>query len=587
MSRPLHKAAPRSFAWWASWAAIVAAGLVLRVLETPQYIFAAGDDDELMVKMAQGFVHGHWSTPWSVTGTGTLAKSVGFPIFLAVSHFLPWSPLVTVYLVYLAGAGLAAWSWGRMSGSRAQATIVLAALAFDPVLFAGGNQRIYRDSCIDAVATLAVGLAFVAAAELQRRFASGTAARRRRRLPSVLWLLVLVPCGLTAGLVAITKPTWYWLLIAVAAAPAYPALVAVVGSKRRLVMAGRVALAAIVVGVSCFAVIEGTKYMNKRTYGVALVEDLSSGGLAAAWKAWASIEAGPPEKDNPITKAMRFAAYRASPTARLMEPFLESPSDPWRLMNCHDPHKACEGSGKFFEWDMQSAAVASGRVHSAVQFQAFFDAVADQIHRACDSGDLRCTSSPVLATGLPPLEDISLHAVAGDATHGVWQMLLSHYNFGPAPMKRPPVAVYELWTSVVPGIAPIGKVANSAAPAPLYSALRVVDDAYSVANLAGLVVLVLGPICLVLVYLRRRRPAFGADRAAALTSLVFLVSTFVAMGTLAVFNVAQSQTYINPLYWSDFATPAELFLVFGAFASWPLLPGALRRKRPPESTPAA
>jgi hypothetical protein len=92
---------------------------------------------------------------------------------------------------------------------------------------------------------------------------------------------------------------------------------------------------------------------------------------------------------------------------------------------------------------------------------------------------------------------------------------------------------------------------------------------------------------LVLVYLRRRRPAFGADRAAALTSLVFLVSTFVAMGTLAVFNVAQSQTYINPLYWSDFATPAELFLVFGAFASWPLLPGALRRKRPPESTPAA
>ena len=217
MSRPLHKAAPRSFAWWASWAAIVAAGLVLRVLETPQYIFAAGDDDELMVKMAQGFVHGHWSTPWSVTGTGTLAKSVGFPIFLAVSHFLPWSPLVTVYLVYLAGAGLAAWSWGRMSGSRAQATIVLAALAFDPVLFAGGNQRIYRDSCIDAVATLAVGLAFVAAAELQRRFASGTAARRRRRLPSVLWLLVLVPCGLTAGLVAITQPTWYWLLIAVAA----------------------------------------------------------------------------------------------------------------------------------------------------------------------------------------------------------------------------------------------------------------------------------------------------------------------------------------------------------------------------------
>ena len=151
------------------WAGIVAVGLLLKALQSPLYIFGADDDDELMVRMAQGFLRGHWSSTFSTTGAVTLTKPIGFPVFLAVVHFLPWSPLVSNYMLYLVGAGLVAWSWRRLSGSRAQATVVLAALAFNPILFATDSQQVYREVFIDAVATVAIGLSFVVAAEVMGR----------------------------------------------------------------------------------------------------------------------------------------------------------------------------------------------------------------------------------------------------------------------------------------------------------------------------------------------------------------------------------------------------------------------------------
>ena len=44
------------------------------------------------------------------------------------------------------------------------------------------------------------------------------------------------------------------------------------------------------------------------------------------------------------------------------------------------------------------------------------------------------------------------------------------------------------------------------------------------------------------------------------------------MVTLAVYAASLGGLgYTSYFYWTDFSTPAELFLVFGAFASWPVL----------------
>jgi len=219
-SAPTHR---RVWIWRGCWSAIVLVGLVIKVLQSPLYIFGSSADDELMVRMAQGFVRGHWSSSWSSTGIVTLVKSVGYPLFLAGVHFLPWSPVVSAYIVYVSGALLISSSWKKLSGSWPQSTVVLVLLAFNPILFTVETQRIYRDVFTCGVATLTIGLAFAIAARIVSRRvtadlsppvprADGPAHRRRvgsssvlgACLPYVLALLI----GLLVGVVAVTKPTW-------------------------------------------------------------------------------------------------------------------------------------------------------------------------------------------------------------------------------------------------------------------------------------------------------------------------------------------------------------------------------------------
>lgn len=574
------------WAWWAVWVALVLGGLALKSRLPVQYIFEAGYDDFLFVQMASGFLHGHWSSSFSVTGVSTLAKPAGYPIFLAAAHVLAWSPVLSAYAVGVAGACLAAFGWLRMSGSRIQATIVLAVLVFDPVLFSEQNQRVYRDGWIAALGTVVLGCAFALGGFVVRP-SRLSASRPGRVLPALgrgLPALLTVPLGLAAGWVAITKPTWYWLVPAAIAPIGGPVASHLAAAPHRLATAGRICLAAAVAAVSCAAVIEATVQMNRRAYGVALVEDFSAGGLARAWAAWASVEAGPPVRYDPVTKQMREAVYRVSPTAREMEPYLESPSSRWWVLNCHGRSR-CDGAGKYFEWDLRSAAAASGRVHDEVQLQAFFDSLADQIDSACAAGTLTCSSSPVLATGLPPLDHIPLGTVASDTGSGLWRMVLAHYQYATAPVSEPPQSLYATWASVVPGIPPRDRVAAPGDHPRLYQLCAAIDDLFSAGNLLSLALICGGILAPAVAWSRRRRRsrAGGTDAGStgaatasrqpsvghpAIVSLVLLVSVLIGVGTLAVFDAGQSPTYLNPMYWSDFSACLELCLVFGAFAGW-------------------
>jgi hypothetical protein len=533
------------------WAGIVAVGLLLKALQSPLYIFGADDDDELMVRMAQGFLRGHWSSTFSTTGAVTLTKPIGFPVFLAVVHFLPWSPLVSNYMLYLVGAGLVAWSWRRLSGSRAQATVVLAALAFNPILFATDSQQVYREVFIDAVATVAIGLSFVVAAEVMgRRPGAGrqpsqspvAASGRDRSNGSharIRWapFALAAVIGLAVGVVAVTKPTWQWLALAIAAPLVVPLVEGVRRSGNRPSAVLRVVLAVLLAVGGALGVVETTKAMNKRAYGVALVEDFSTGSVARAWKAWASVEAGPPRHDVAFTEPMRIAVYRISPTAAEMEPYFKSPSDLWKQVDCSSPAKICDESGNWFEWDLRSAAVATGRINSVRDLQDFFTTVANDIEHACTSGELRCTSSPVLATGLPPLNQISGATVASDTADGMARMLSGRLAMGPPIGPQPSLSEYRLWASVVPGMSSIQTVERGTSPTSSYSVLRVLDTLYEIGNLLLAAVLCLGPVLWAVRRLRRcPRGRERADLNAAGASGLFLVSAIVGMATLAVFE---------------------------------------------------
>ncbi|MGH9043352.1 MAG: hypothetical protein ACRDVP_00635 [Acidimicrobiales bacterium] len=575
------------------WIITVGAGLAIRCWQSPFYIFNSADDDGLMVEMAKGFLDGRWSSSWSTTGTSTMVKPVGFPLFLAGAHFLPWSPLISGYLLYLLGVILIVNSWRRLSRSRSQTSILLAALVLNPIFFANDSQRIYRDIFVNDIAALAVGLSFVIGTHFYLSAAAASATRARvegairsvpgrfqaRRL-AILGSALLM--GGFAGLIMVTKPTWQWVLPALLAPLALSTIMPVRRRAMRFVRVIRLTLVIIIGSVAAFGVIEVVKTMNDHTYGVNLVEDFSTGALARTWDVWASVEAGPARHYVPITRPMRMAVYKVSPAAAEMENYLEAPTDPWKTLNCRSMH-ICNESGSLFEWDLQSAAASTGRIHSVRNLQQFFTTVANQISSACASGKLHCTSSPVLATGLPPLSEIPLTSVASGTVGGIWAMLWNEVPIEPPPGAAPTAAQYRLWSSVLSGMASPGTVVRGNSPKIMYTVLRVIDGLYGVFDVALLVVLLLGLPAWILKTGRLRNQG-GVFVPAVTLSALFFLSTVLGVGTLAVFSAAQQPGYVLPLYWADFSLPAELFVLFGAFASWPMLrrPSGVARLLPRE-----
>ena len=363
------------------------------------------------------------------------------------------------------------------------------------------TSGLYRETFLDSLATVAIGLAFVVAAELKgrprevpgRRPHSAAAHRRppggygavRRCVPFALSLLL----GLTIGLAAITKPTYQWLVLAVAAPLAYPVVQRLRRDRLRWATLLKMALATVLVLSSALGVVETTKQMNQRTYHVNLVEDLSSGALARVWKLWASVEAGRPEKYVPITKAMRTAVYRVSPAAAVLEPTLESPTDGFKLADCYSPLKICNEAGNWFEWDLREAVYSTGGVRSVRGLQTYLNRMADDIARACADGRFRCTSSPVLATGLPPFDAIPKGAVVSYTARGLWQMAWDQLPIRQIASSPATKAQYALWSSVVPSMPSLESLRKGQGVPAEDGVLRVMVVLYGIFNMVLLATL--------------------------------------------------------------------------------------------------
>jgi hypothetical protein len=576
--------------WWVSWSVIVLAGLILKFLASTTYLFGSIYDDQLMVEMAHGFLQGHWSSSWATTGFATLVKPVGYPIFLASVHALPWSPVFSAYVLYVIGSALIAWGWFRIRRSRPQVTLILTMLVFNPIAFTVQNQRVYRDLFMMALSTLTLGVSLLLASLLHdwaggasnpedgehsdRRLASSTPKRW-----ALAYALVLA-LGFIVGYAAITKETWV-LLLPVAIAPLlYPLIQRFRPSRFRPLPVLRAAIAGLVFLGCVWGLTTATKQLNQRHYHVAVVNDLSSGGYARAWKLWASVEAGPPRKYVAITRAMRLAVYRVSPTAAEMEPFLESPKDQWKLDDCQ-AMRICDESGPWFEWDLLTSAFLTGKVNSVYQIQTFFSHIADDIARGCNQGELHCSASPVLAAGLPRLNQIPLSTVGFDTVNGlrmmVWDKLpmakTTGYTVTPSS-----VVAYDLWSSVVPAMPTLANLAkgteSSNGSAMIYPILRAIDGIYRIVDLMLLAAIILAFGVWIVALTRQHGKRAPRDREAALISLLLFISTLVGMGMLAVLGAADDPTYYTfPLYWADFAAVAQLCLMFALFS---LLPHQVR-----------
>jgi len=147
---------------------------------------------------------------------------------------------------------------------------------------------------------------------------------------------------------------------------------------------------------------------NKQAYGVQESSEILAPGFVAAVNALASIETGASQRYVSIPRKARLLAYSASPSFQKLEPLLEGElGKGWQRIGCQI-NGVCDDIGSaWFQWAFRESADKIGAHQSAVQAEAYYQGVADEIQAACREGKIPCHRPAFNSFGLLSSGDLS------------------------------------------------------------------------------------------------------------------------------------------------------------------------------------
>lgn len=396
------------------------------------------------MRTAAALMRGEWLGEWGSQPVPhiTLAKGPGYAIFLASTHWTGVAPQNISYALYLLGALLLVLGLKRHTGAGV-AVALYALLAWNQVAFAGDLSRIYRDQLVAAVALLSLGLAVQLANALAgRREAAGP--RQRRMRPWALAILL----GAALGWLLITRSDVVWVITTAVLVVIMGAAPTIWRSKGWAVPLSSLALVGMVAALPTLGVVA----MNQHTYQVALLDDYSQGAFADSVKSWSSVPGG--EDFLVVSDDQREAVYAVSSTARLLEPFLEAPGNWWVAHGCSfqtDTYVPCDEFGGSFSWALRDAAMATGEIRTAAEFQQFFQRLDDEIVTACSSQVLAC-GARAISPDVPSLDRISRRTfVAGFAGYAAGSLSGGANAWSQAGPPSSSSDSLEMWLTTVNG----------------------------------------------------------------------------------------------------------------------------------------
>ena len=140
--------------------------------------------------------------------------------------------------------------------------------------------------------------------------------------------------------------------------------------------------------------------INYKKFGLFVSTDMSAPGYTAAYKALLRIKPPSSIRFIPVTKDVRRVAYAVSPSFKELESFLERESAMGMFET--ERHMGIKGeiAAGWFYWALREATAVAGHHTSAVEADAYYQRIADEINSAIDTG--RLPGRLVLMTFLDP-----------------------------------------------------------------------------------------------------------------------------------------------------------------------------------------
>jgi len=349
--------------------------------DTPLSILAyLGLDDALFMKLGRHLANGEWLGPYDQT---TLVKGPGYPLFLALNHWLGISISLSTALFHCASITLFVAAVRKLVRSDVLSGLLLLMLLWHPLSLSGDVLRVFRDNIYYAQVLLFLALLYYA-------LFSGVSDRAKSILAG--------SAGLALGWLWLTREEGIWIVPGVA----FVLLAAGYRAHRR----GSIRRFGALI-LTLFAVFASTqialRVVNQWNYGSLVAVDSKGGNFTAAMKAIASVRSGGIVPYVTITRAARAQVYAASPTFALMQGYFESGDGiGWARISCNSGVTPCgEIDAGHFLYALRDAAKSLGYYATPGTASAFFKRLAREIRRACAQGELQCVSQPI--ADMPPV----------------------------------------------------------------------------------------------------------------------------------------------------------------------------------------
>lgn len=361
-------------------------------------------DDRMLFENAYDLLSGVWLGNYD---TYTLAKGIGYPLFLVLAKklCLPYSVLLSLLQAW------GAWLFVRAVSVRWQnpyvQTLLYLLLLFSPIsLTLLVTQRLYRMAIIPGM-VLIVFSGMI-----------GLTLRKEQPLKKQLPWAVLTGAALAFFWQIREDSVWILPFMAVMTVWNVGYVILVLHMKKSARQILLHCLTLLLPILFLFAGNMGISAMNRLHYGVFLTNDRTEGNFAELMSLLYRLDSNTEvNSDIWISRDTIARAEAASPTLQQIQPLLDTYVEDWSTNNGEIP-------GDHFSWVLRDAVQDSGYSPDAVSAQTFYGNVLSELQAAVDRGELTEKQDGALyfssqSRGILPAE---IPGILSDTLQNVWEI---------------------------------------------------------------------------------------------------------------------------------------------------------------------